>query len=533
MTTNGELVLAIDLGTTAVKAALVDIDGQILSTGRLGLPTIRLPDGGVEQDPAVIWSSVLTVCKEALADPALAKRVITVSCCSQYSSIVPVDENGEPVMNFVMWLDHRGATTNLRKYPGGEKLPDSLYRKLRWLRIHGIPPLDSGVDSLAHMRWIKLARPEVYAKTKNFLEAMDFVVLRLTGRAVANQCSAFLMLLTDNRVAGVSRYSDLLVRYSGIDKEKLPELVPIDAEVGTVLPSVAEELGLGPDVKVFTGLNDTQVGGVTGGTFSGNHVAVSMGTTSVMITHVKKKKTDILNSLVSMPSPFPGTYLVMAENGIGGRAVEHFLSNIVFATDGFGNHSLEDRFLALHTAIANVPPGSGGVLFLPWLDGSLSPAEDGLVRGGFLNMSLDTTREHLGRAVLEGVALNMRWLRDAVESFTKRPVGHVIFYGGGAVSDAWSQIIADVQQIPVHQLANARFAVCLGTGLLGFVRSGRLTFEDCVGRAPVKQIYEPRPELRQRYDTMFGQFVQAFRKNRKIFHALGAHPWEEPQDGYS
>jgi xylulokinase len=251
-----------------------------------------------------------------------------------------------------------------------------------------------------------------------------------------------------------------------------------------------------------------------------------MGTTSVMITRVDQKKTDIRNSLVSMPSPVGGTYLVMAENGIGGRAVEHFLSNIVFSADGFGDHSLEDRFAALHEAIANVPAGSGGVLFLPWLTGSMSPVEDGLVRGGFLNMSLDTTREHLGRAVLEGVALNMRWLRGAVEKFTQRDMDHLIFYGGGALSDAWSQIIADVQQIPIHQLANARFAVCVGTGLLGFIRCGRLTVADCVGRAPVKQIYEPNPDHRDLYDTLFGQFVPAFRQNRKIFRALGAHRWE-------
>jgi xylulokinase len=179
-----------------------------------------------------------------------------------------------------------------------------------------------------------------------------------------------------------------------------------------------------------------------------------------MVTHVGFKRTDIRNSLVSMPSPVPGGYLLMAENGIGGRAIEYFLEKIVFATDDFADHSIEARFEALERAVAGVEPGSGGVIFMPWLTGSMAPAEDGRVRGGFLNMSLETTRAHLGRAVLEGVAFNFRWLHGAAERFAKRRVSHLVFYGGGAVSDLWSQIFSDVLQLPVHQVANPRFAVC-------------------------------------------------------------------------
>ena len=175
------------------------------------------------------------------------------------------------------------------------------------------------------MRWMMLARPEVYARTKLFLEPMDFVAQRLTGRAAANACSAFMMLLVDNRDLGRTRWHPTLLEYSGIDEKKLPELVPVDAELGVVRPDVAAELGLAEGVKVHAPVNDTQAGGM--GTFAhrGDHAGISIGSSSVLVTHVPFKRTSIRLSLVSMPSPVPGTYFVMAENGIGGRAAEYFL----------------------------------------------------------------------------------------------------------------------------------------------------------------------------------------------------------------
>jgi xylulokinase len=240
----------------------------------------------------------------------------------------------------------------------------------------------------------------------------------------------------------------------------------------------------------------------------------------VCVTHVDFKKTDIRNSLVSMPSPIPGRYFVMAEGGIGGGALEYFLERLVFASDSFGDHSLADRFSVLERAIAPIEPGSGGVLFLPWLTGSVTPAEDGQVRGGFLNLSLQTTREHLGRAVLEGVAFNLRWVQERVAQFAKRDISRLKFYGGGALSSAWSQIFADVLQLPVEQLRDPEYAASRGLALLGFHRLGELALEDIEASIPVAAVYEPRRELAGRYDQMFAQFVRAFKKNRDVFHAL-------------
>ncbi|MCH7960661.1 MAG: FGGY-family carbohydrate kinase [Candidatus Hydrogenedentes bacterium] len=523
MTNASKYFLAIDLGTGGPKTAVVSTAGEILGTGKASVETIHLPEGGAEQDPAAVWDAVKASCKDALSTSAIdPKAVVGVMCASQYSSVIPVDRDGNHTMNMVVWMDRRGAARKLKKETAFPKRADNPWQLYRWLRIHGLPPVGDGNDTLSHMRWIKFARPEVYARTAVFLEPMDFVALKFTGRAVANQCTAFMMLLTDNRKLNVTEYHERLVAYSLIDREKLPELVPIDSVIGTVKGDVAAELGLSPETEVIAGVNDTQIGGIVTGAFKGTHAGISVGTTSVMITHVDFKKTDVRHAILSMPSPLPNKWFVMAENGAGGLALEHFLQKVIFPEDAFGMLTTEDKYRALGRAVDTVEPGSKGLLFLPWMSGSIAPVADGRMRSGFLNIDAQTTRSQMARAVLEGVSLNLRWLRPAVERFAKRPLTHFVFYGGGALMDEWAQIMADVLYAPIHQMENPRYANCLGCAMLGFHRLGHVPLDEIEKRVPIKKIYQPREAHKQTYDKLYKQFVASFKRTRPIFRALNA-----------
>lgn len=513
-------VLAIDLGTSGPKAAVVSLQGDLLATGRATVETLHLADGAVEQRPEEIWSATKAACVAALrGSGARPSDVLAVICSSQYSSVVPVDAAGRATANLVMWVDKRGATPRLRGRPGFPRFADAPPQLIQWLRLHGLPPVAGGI-SLTHLRHFKFARPEVYERTAKFLEPMDYVTLRFTGRATANQCTAFMFLATDNRRLDASDYHPTLLRQSLIDRDKLPELVPLDAIVGTLLPEVAEELGLSPETKVVTGLNDTQAGGMGTAAFAGDHAAISVGSTSVMITHVPFKRTDIRHAILSMPSPVPDTYFVMAENGTGGNTLEFFLDRLVYPDDAFGRHEVTDRFERLQRAVATTAPGSGGVLFLPWLAGAMAPAADDSVRGGFLNVGLATSREQLARAVLEGVALNLRWLRGPVERFAKRRFDHFLFYGGAAESDQWSQVMADVLDAPVHQAEHPQYVTCRGVGLLAFQRLGLLGFDEFSSRVPIRRKYEPDPAHRATYEALSARFVEAFARLRPMFRAM-------------
>jgi xylulokinase len=279
-------------------------------------------------------------------------------------------------------------------------------------------------------------------------------------------------------------------------------------------------LGLSPSTPVFAGMNDTQAVAIGTGSFRGARGAINIGTTSQVVAHVAEKRSDLANALVSMPSPIAGRHMVMAENGLGGKPLEHFLRNVAFADDALANHSAADPLAGVDAAVESVPPGSGGLLFLPWLTGAQAPVSNSKVRGGFLNLSLQTTRAHMVRAILEGVAFNMRWVLPPVETFVEQRFDELLFAGGGAVSDGWSQIMADVMNRPVAQLADARFVNNRATAFLAFVELGVLGLDDIDRLCPIKRRYTPRTAHRAMYDMMFDQFVAAFERNQSIFEAL-------------
>ena len=515
-------VVAIDLGTSGPKVVVVTPDGHAVGTALARVDPIRLPDGGIEQDPEQVWRAVIDATTRALAAAEIAPdHVVAVICTGQYSSIVPVDRDGRPTANMILWQDHRGSPRRLRDLPGVPKMIDSPVKLAKWLRVHGLPPVADGL-SLNHMRFLRYGRPDVYERTAHLLEPVDFLTMRLTGRATANQATAFMSLMVDNRTLDARDYSAELVAMSRIDHRKLPELVPMDAVVGTLLPAVAAELGLLPATKVLTGLNDTQAGGIGCGAFTGDHAGLSLGSTGVMITHVDRKHTDARHAILSMPSPVPDTYFVMAENGMAGATLDWLLANVVYPDDPFHDVIVDhdERFRRLEAAAAGSPPGSHRLLFLPWIGGAMAPSASGAMRGGFLNITPTTTRSDMARAVLEGVALNLRWLRDPVQRFAGRTFDHYRLYGGGARSALWCQIMADVMGRPVHQLHDSAHTVGVGAALLAFERLGMIGFDDIATAVRTRRVFEPDPSTADTYDLLAEQLVKAFGRTRPIFRAL-------------
>lgn len=507
-------VLSIDLGTSGAKAALVSSRGVVLGAAHAPVETLRLPGGGAEQDPESVWSAV----KEAIVGALRSARaepsdVLAILCASQYSSIVPVDRDGRALMGMLTWMDGRGAPERLRSIDGYPARSDSRLQQWHWLRIHGLPPVGAGL-SLTHMRWIRFARPEVYERTAAFLEPMDYLAMRLCGRIAANPCTAFPSLVTDNRRLDICRYHPRLVSQSLIDEDKLPELVPMDTILGTLRPDVAAELGLSTETRVLTGLNDTQAAGIATSAFSGTHGSIVVGSSGVMITHVPFKRTDARHFILSMPSPVPDTWFVMAENGVAGGAIEHFLRT------KSSDAGTTDLYEEMEKAVGESRPGSGGVLFLPWLTGSGSPRPDDRMRAGFLGIGPNTEWPDLARAVVEGVALNLHRLRRPVERFAKREFTHFVYAGGGAKTRANCQVMADVMGVPVHQLANPQYATAIGAALLAFERLGHVSFDELPSRIPTQEIFEPNAEHRGLYEDRAAVFDQAFEATQGVVHAL-------------
>ena len=173
-----------------------------------------------------------------------------------------------------------------------------------------------------------------------------------------------------------------------------------------------------------------------------------------MIAHTPVKRSDFENGIVSAPSPVPGRYLALAENGLAGGSLDHLMRRVFFADDALAAHDAPDPFQGIEDAVASSPAGAGGLLFLPWLTGASAPSSESAMRGGFLNFGLETTRGDMVRAVMESIALGFRWLLPAVEAFAGQHFASLRFAGGGAASPAWAQILADASGRPVEQLAD-------------------------------------------------------------------------------
>lgn len=515
-------VLAIDLGSSDLKAALVGDDGRMVASAARPTRTDLLPDGGAEQDPVEWWRNAQEAAAEVVAAAGVPpEKIVAVACDSQWSVVVPVDANAEPLMGAVHWLDTRGGKHN-RRVAGGFPSVEGyqVWKLLQWVRLTGLAPTHTGVDSLGHVLFVKHERPDVYRRTHKFLEPMDYLTARFSGRIVATQKTMAPFVVTDNRV-GRSGYSDTLLRMAGVAREKFPDLIPNDGIVGPIDPAVADRLGLARTTRVVAGVGDTNASIIGSGAVADFEAIIYIGTTLYMSCHMPFKKTDVGHMMTALPSAFPDRYILLGEQGLGGKCVEFFLKNILYDADDFATgEKPEDAYLRFNAAAAGAPPGSGGTIFLPWLNGSVVPCENPHVRGGFVNLSIGTRRRHLARAIMEGLAFNSRWTREPAEKMMGRPFTRFLFSGGGALSDLWAQIHADILGVPIHQVDEPLTSTARGTALLALTALGHLAVDRLPAMVPIRHVFEPDGANRAVYDRLYGQYRRLFTRNKPIFEAL-------------
>ena len=519
-------VLAVDLGTGGPKTALVSTRGELVGYEFVPVETRVTAGGGAFQDPEEWWSAITTSARKLLeAEPAVRDAVVAVSCTGQWGSTVPVDEAGKPVAGCTLWMDTRGSAYTAEVLGGPVRVrgygPSKLWR---WLRKTGGAPSPLGNDPLGHILCLRHEQPDAARRTATYLEPVDYLNLRFTGRAAASPASMTLSWLTDNRDVRNVRYDPELVRLSTIEPDRLPELLPAGAVVGPVLPAVARELGLPDGVAVVTGapdLHSASVGSGAGGDFE-PHLAIS--TTSWLSCHVPFKRTDIFRQVATIPAALPGRYLVADNHETAGACLQWLRDNVVLHDDGLGNGTRADNgYTAFDHVVEEAPPGSDGVIFTPWLSGERCPVDDRTLRAGFVNLSLRTTRAHMVRAVYEGVAYNARWMLEAVEKLVKRRLGPINFIGGGAASDVWCRIHADVLDRPVRRVAEPLLANVRGAALLAGLALGDLGPADIGHLVRIDATFEPDPSNRATYDSLYREFPRLYRKQRRMYARLNGN----------
>ena len=523
MASHDQCVLAVDLGTSGCKAALVSLDGKVVAWEFAAVETLLFPNGGAEQDPHAWWDAFVRVAKQLVDRGLVAPRHIVAICCSsQGECTVPVDAAGQPLMNAVLWMDARGAPHLKAHMRGAISVAgyDPL-RLWRWIRLTGGAPSLSGKDPAAHMLYIKHEHPDIYARTDKFLNALDYLNLRLTGRCVATCDSILTSWVTDNRDPSHIVYDDVLVRGSGIAREKFPEIVKCTDVIGTLRPEVAAQIGLTAETAVVAGAIDNTAAAVGSGAVRDYETHLYIGTSSWLAAHVPFKKTDLLSALASVPCAVPGKYLLIALQATAGGNLTFLRDQILYHKDELLQEAALPNVYQLMDRIAErTPAGSNGVLYTPWIYGERAPIEDSTVRAAIYNLSLENSRADIIRAVLEGVALNTRWLLQPFEKFLGRSLERIHIVGGGAHSAVWCQIFADVLERPVRQVKDPIQANVRGAAFIAAVGLGQLRYDDVPACTEYQRDYEPIAAHRRVYDVTFREFVNIYRRNKSIYRRL-------------
>jgi xylulokinase len=518
-------VLAVDLGTGGPKVAVMAATGRIVahSFQRVGIDLGV--DGSAEQSPQEWWDAVVTCAQRAMAECGVAPdRVVGVGCTGQWSNTVPIGADGLAIGPAISWMDSRGAEAVSQTVRGALNVQGySPSKAARWVRRTGGIPSLSGKDPVGHIHFLRTQRPEVYQATAVFLEAVDYLNLRLTGLARASHDSITLHWVTDNRDINAIVYDDALFEMADLERATLPELVPTGSILGGLTAEAAADLGLLAGTPVVAGTGDLHSAAVGSGAVDDFDAHLYIGTSSWISCHVPFKKTDLLTNIASIPSGLPGRYLVADEHETGGACLTWLRDNVLFPGDALGRGGPPDDFFSiLNEMAASVPPGSHGVMFTPWLNGERSPVDDHTIRGGFHNLSLSSTRADMVRAVFEGVALNSAWLLGAVEKYCKKRFDALSFVGGGANSDIWSQIHADATGRTIRQVADPVLANVRGAGLITLLALGRITLADIPATVEVKAVYTPDLEAGEVYAGLLKEFVNLYDKTKGIHKRLNS-----------
>jgi len=473
-------LLGIDLGTTGCKSMVFDLGGKILGDHYIEYDLIFTPEG-VEQDANLWWENIKTAVRTAINKAGIdGKKVLGLSVSSQGISFVPVDKNGNTLMNAISWYDSRAVDEadlirkdydNFQLYcRTGRQISSLVFPEVMWLKKH---------------------RPEIYKKTYKFLMGLDFIIYRFCGVCATDYTMASGTLCYDvvNR-----KWIDELFKVYDIDMDKFPQVCCFGDVVGKVMPDVAVELGLSTETKVVMGAQDQKVAAIGAGIDNGV-ITLSMGTASAISSITNKHLID--NTMKTACHGFDRQRWIM-ENAVGtsGSALK-WVKNTMFS-----NMSYKE----MDELASQAPPGSKGVFFYP----SLYKGNRNKNNGTLYGLGLETTQGDIIRSVLEGIAYKIKECIDSHRQINEdvRNTKEIRIFGGGAVSPVWCQIISDITDMKVvvprtHETGNLGAAICAGIGA-GVYKNLKDAQQIAGG---VGSVYIPREENREVYRNGYEAFL--------------------------
>lgn len=525
-------VISYDIGTTGNKTCLYRLGEPLELAGscQARYPLHVTPDGGAEQNADDWWGALRDTTRRILADTGTdPAAILGVSFCCQMQGFIPVDASGAALRNPMIYMDGRATRQFEKGACGGLLKIEGLnaFKALTSLYLTG-GMAATAKDPLWKYHWLRENEPEIFAKMDKWLDVKDYLNMRCTGRATMTPDSANITFMYDTR-PGRLGWSATLCRMFGVDMRHLPEVVQATGRVGDLTAEAASHLGLKEGTPVFGGGGDASCIPLGAGCTELHDTHIYIGTSGWVVANVDKRMVDVGCLIASILGPIHGRYNYIAEQDTSGVCLQWFKDHLALDEIGVylkdresGAAGEDDRHLyeLLNRTVEETEPGAGGVIFTPWLHGNRAPKQDPFSRAMFFNIGMNTGKRAMLRTVLEGVAFHKRWMLEAVEKRVPRRET-LRFVGGGAKSEAWCRIMADVTGRRIEAIENPQDAGAMGAALISAVGLDFISgFEGAKAFIPVRSVYQPRSEHRETYDRLYAVFKQLYGNNRKLFRAL-------------
>lgn len=487
------LYIGVDLGTSAVKLLLMNEKGEIQKIVSKEYPLFFPHPGWSEQNPEDWYEKSIEGIKELTAD-CDKSQVAGISFGGQMHGLVMLDKEDQVIRPAILWND--GRTTKETDYLNDVIGKDKLSQYTANIAFAGF--------TAPKILWVKENEPENFAKIEKIMLPKDYLAYKLSGTFCSEMSDASGMLLLDvkNRC-----WSKEMMEICGIEESQLPKLFESYDVVGTLTEGVAAELGLPVSVKVIAGAGDNAAAAVGTGTVGDGMCNISLGTSGTIFISSKNFGVDENNALHSFAHS-DGHYHLMGCM-LSAASCNKWWMDEILKTKEYGKE--QENIVKL---------GENQVFYLPYLMGERSPHNDPKARATFIGMTMDTSREDMTQAVLEGVAFA---LRDSLE--VARSLGIHIertkICGGGAKSPLWKKIIANVMNLKVDVIESEE-GPALGGAMLAAVGCGEYDSVEDAAKALVKVVdtVEPTPELVAKYEERYQKFRQIYPTVKGLFQEL-------------
>ncbi|MBQ1312873.1 MAG: FGGY-family carbohydrate kinase [Blautia sp.] len=504
-------LIGMDLGTTNVKAILMDEEGNVLARAsrenHLIFPGLNM----VEQSPDEWWQNSCQIFQEITSNVSeeVLKNIRGICISSQTVTMLPVDRDGKPLRNAMIWMDTRSAKEMhyISMMLGHDHFVDI---------IGGQPDVAFLPNKIL---WYKKNEPELFRKTCKVLQASSYINLRLTGKMTADKDQAVRTQCLDiNRMEWSEEIGDVL----GVNlQELLPEISEVTDIIGTVTEEASRLTGLPSGIPVTAGASDAMTSVYATGLTRIGEGCESSGTTSLVFAGSETPSANNV-PVVTKPYSVEGVpYIFDAPINTSGAAIKWYIDNMGQLEAAEAARQGMNVYTYLNEAAMNVPAGSNGTMFFPYLLGERAPLWNSHARGMFIGMSMDTRHNDFLRAVFEGTAFALRHVVETIKASGAK-VDCLRITGGGSKSRTWSMIKASMLRVPVMILDGKSGDVPFGAALIAGQATG--VFRDMTETIrkviKVKEVIQPNEEWARIYDKLYPYYIQMYQDLDKDFLRL-------------